>query len=219
MKIKKMVDLSQDLFHQCPVLPSFEPPHFSYDCIGPRDGWKLERVNMNLHQGTHMDAPAHLVDFDLTLDQYSVEQFQGRLVLVDCREKQPLSPILINDLEPYQEQLGSDAVVVLNTGWGQKRAWTKEYIFQSPYLSNEAARWLVDRRVRGVGIDHFSIGGTVPENEETHRILLGAKVWIAEGLEIDHDALAQGEWYLFAMPLKIRDSSGAPARVVAVQYE
>lgn len=218
VKIERMIDLSQDLYHQCPVLPDFEPPIFTFDCIGPRDGWKLERVNMNLHQGTHMDAPAHLAQFHKTLDQYEVSRFQGELVLIDCRDKQPSAPITVEDLNPQSDDLKSESVVLFATGWGQKRAWTKEYIYQSPYLSNEAASFLAKKGVCGVGIDHFSIGGTVEENEETHRILLAAGIWIAEGLEIPFDELAQGSWHVFALPIKVRDSSGAPARVVAIQY-
>ncbi|MCG7407236.1 cyclase family protein [Paenibacillus sp. ACRRX] len=216
--IKKMIDLSQDIYHLCPVLPAFEPPKLDYICVGPRDGWKLEQITMNLHTATHMDAPAHMGEFEKTLDQFPIDQFQGKMVLVDVSSKIAGEQIAVSDIIPYSKQLTADSIVLFYTGWGEKRAWTKEWIYESPYLSNEAARYLIDNQVKAVGIDHFSIGGTGHDNEETHRILLGAGIWIAEGLQLNDTELLQGDWHVFAMPVKIRDSSGAPARIVALQW-
>ncbi|PYI55146.1 cyclase family protein [Paenibacillus flagellatus] len=219
MRIANMIDLSQELYHNCPVLPEFEPPKLDYLLVGARDGWTLERVTMNLHSGTHMDAPAHLGDFSLTLDRIPVERFQGEALFVPLNGKREGEPITAADLEPYRERMHDGTVVLLYTGWGEKRSWSKEWVYGSPYLSNEAARLLVAGGVRGVGIDHFSIGGTGDENRETHRILLGASIWVAEGLQLNDPELAEGSWHVFAMPVKIRDSSGAPARVVAIRTE
>lgn len=219
LNITRMVDLSQELYHLCPVLPDFEPPKMDYICVGPRDGWKLEQVTMNLHTGTHMDAPAHLGEYSKTLDQFPVDAFQGRMVFIPLQDRGKGYPIGRSDLEPYAAQLNSDAIVLLYTGWGKKRGWTREWIYESPYLSNEGARYLAECGVKAVGIDHFSIGGTGKENEETHRIVLGADMWVAEGLQLDDPALREGDWHVMAMPLKIRDSSGAPARIVAIQWE
>ncbi|MBN3522400.1 cyclase family protein [Paenibacillus apiarius] len=219
LNISRMVDLSQELYHLCPVLPDFEPPKMDYICVGPRDGWKLEKITMNLHTGTHMDAPAHLGEFELTLDRIPVGQFQGRMVFVPLQDRGAKHPIGRADLEPYAAQLDEHSIVLLYTGWGEKRGWTKEWIYESPYLSNEGARYLAERGIKAVGIDHFSIGGTGEENEETHRIVLGANIWVAEGLQLNDPALREGEWHVMALPLHIRDSSGAPARVVAFQWE
>lgn len=219
MRIVSMIDLSQELYHNCPVLPDFEPPKIDYVLVGARDGWTLERITMNLHTGTHMDAPAHLGDYTLTMDRIPVERFQGKAVFIPLSHKQAGEAITAADLEPYRERMDDETVVLLYTGWGEKRGWSKEWVYGSPYVSNEAARLLVDCGIRGVGIDHFSIGGTGEENEETHRILLGAPVWVAEGLQLNDPALAAGNWHVMAMPLKIKDSSGAPARVVAFRTE
>lgn len=217
MRITRMVDLSVDLYHNCPVLPQFAPPKLDYIQIGPRDGWNLEQVTMNLHTGTHMDAPAHMAHFRKTLDQFAVIEFQGNMVFVPCNHKQAGEPITVEDLKPYEDRLNGESVVILYTGWGEKRSWTKEFIFESPYLSNEGAAYLAQKGIRGVGIDHFSIGGTGEENEETHRLILEAGIWVAEGLILNDPALREGKWLVMALPLKFRETGGAPARVVALQ--
>jgi arylformamidase len=219
MPVTRMVDLSQEIYHNCPVLPEFTPPRIDYLLVGPRDGWNLEQITMNLHTATHMDAPAHLADFRQTMDVLPVMDFQGPLILAELTHKMPGEPVTVSDLLPYDGQLTRDSIVFLHTGWGAKRSWTKEFIYESPYLSNEAAQYMVDRGIRGIGIDHFSIGGTGPDNEETHRILLRSGMWIAEGLQLDAPELACGVWHVMALPLKIRESSGAPARIVAFQWE
>lgn len=219
MRISRMIDLSQEIYHNCPVLPEFAPPKIEYLRIGPRDGWTVEQLTTNLHTATHMDAPAHMAIFRTTLDEIPVERFQGQLVLIPVNDKGPSEPVTVSDLEPYADRLNEDAVVFLYTGWGEKRAWTEEFIFKSPYLSNEGAQYLVDKKVRGIGIDHFSIGGTVDENYETHRIILNANIWIAEGLQLNDPALQQGSWHVMSLPLKVRESSGAPARIVAFQCD
>ena len=220
LRITKVIDLSQDLYHNCPVLPEFDPPKFEYILLGARDGWTLEKVTMNLHTGTHMDAPAHLGDYSLTLDRIPPERFQGKALYISLSgQKNAGEPIRADELAPYTGMMDEETVVLLYTGWGEKRSWSKEWVFGSPYLSNDAARLLAERKIRGVGIDHFSIGGTGDDNMETHRILLGANIWVAEGLQLNEPELAEGSWHVFAMPVKIRESSGAPARVVAFRME
>lgn len=218
MAITRMLDLSQELYHNCPVLPVFDPPKVELLKVGPRDGWLVEQITMNLHTATHMDAPAHMVHFRKTLDTIPVDQFQGKALYISLNGKKPSEPITVADLEPYINQMNSETIVLLYTGWGEKRDWTTEWIYQSPYLSPEGAQLLVEKGVRAVGIDHFSIGGTVDQNEETHRILLGAGIWVAEGLQLNFSELNDGAWHVMALPVKIRESSGAPARVVAFQW-
>ena len=99
-----------------------------------------------------------------------------------------------------------------------KRAKTDEWKFHSPYLAPDGAAWLVEHKIRGVGIDHFSIGGTrEPGNARTHEILLGAGVWIVEELCLRdgwQTVLSQATFQ--ALPIFARGFSGAPCRAVLV---
>jgi arylformamidase len=90
--------------------------------------------------------------------------------------------------------------------WGSD-AFAPDYI----YLTREAARFLVMRRVRTVGIDYLSIG-SMDDGAETHRELLEAGVCIIEGLDLA--SVTEGAYDLVCLPLKIQDGDGAPARVV-----
>jgi arylformamidase len=69
------------------------------------------------------------------------------------------------------------------------------------------ARRLASRGTVLAGIDTLSIG-----DDEVHRILLGAGVWIVEGLALE--AVEPGDYDLACLPLNIPGVEGAPARAL-----
>jgi kynurenine formamidase len=88
---------------------------------------------------------------------------------------------------------------------------------RSPRLDPSGATWLVEKRARGVGIDHFSIGGMVPENDRTHEILLGAGILIVEELAFPDELMSMPMPVDFmALPINLRGHSGAWCRPVVV---
>lgn len=85
----------------------------------------------------------------------------------------------------------------------------------SPFVDPDGARWLVAQGVRGVGIDHYSIGGLGPRNAETHTVLLGAGVWIVEELKFTAEVFMLPQPVKFwALPLNWPGCSGAFCRPV-----
>lgn len=218
MRVKRVLDLTRTMTHNQPNLPIFPAPRIELIAIGPKDGWNMERLTITTHQGTHMDAPWHLNGCgSKTIDEIPAGEFQGEAVVVDLRHKGPRGPIIAADLEPYRFQQGQIALLV--TGWDDRVAWSDEWLYQSPFLAPDGARYLVDRGVRGVAMDHFSIGGTGDDNEKTHRTLLENQVWIAEYLAIPGALFERQTWHMFALPLKLERASGAQARIIAVEYE
>lgn len=116
-----------------------------------------------------------------------------------------------------------EKIVLLATGWGEKRGRADEWWFHSPHLSPDGARFLVENGARAVGIDHFSIGGaTEPANAQTHDILLRSGLWIAEELAFPPAIFAvEMPFHFQALPLNLRGEngtqiSGAPCRPVAM---
>jgi arylformamidase len=74
------------------------------------------------------------------------------------------------------------------------------------------ARHLAESGVRTVGIDYLSIGPYGSDGHETHRILLGAGVWVIEGLNLQ--SIEPGEYEMMCLPLRIEGGDGAPARAL-----
>ena len=93
------------------------------------------------------------------------------------------------------------------------RCWTTDaFVEDFVYISAEAARWLAARRVRTIGVDYLSVGGYKKDGRETHQALLGAGIWVIEGLNLDR--VGPGPVDLICLPLKLVGTDGAPARAL-----
>ena len=72
---------------------------------------------------------------------------------------------------------------------------------------------LVDKGIRCVGVDYLSVGAFKGDGDETHKILLGASVWIVEGLDLAD--VPAGPVDFVCLPMKLIGADGAPARAIA----
>jgi len=217
MRPSRIIDLSEALYHNCPSNPAFPPCEVSTKMLHPVSGWCTEELCLFTHVGTHVDAPYHRFPTGVRLDKIPLDRLVCQAVCVAADEIDPGAPIGVEVLDERAERLEPGDALLLRTGWGDKRANTEEYLYRSPWLSQEVAEWAVARGLAGVGIDHFSVGGAQPQNAAIpHDILLGAGLWVAEGLYIPPELTQMGSFLLVVAPLLITDASGAPARVLAL---
>ena len=218
-KVKKMLDLSQPVYHACPGWPTYKPTVVSYEAQHVTHGFEAERIEFNAHTGTHMDAPYHFCPDKTKLDEMDIRLFQGRAVPFDLRGIGQMA-IEAKHLEACGTDIGKDDYALLYTGWAQKRGLTKEYYFEWPYVTEGAAQWLVDKGIKGVCIDGMSVGGW-PEGTGAppHAVLLGNEIVVIEELYMDEELLKEKEWFLVGAPIKLQGFSGAPTRVVVMTFE
>lgn len=213
----RIYDLSEPLYHNCPGNPAFPPFELSTKMLHAVSGWCAEELRTFTHVGTHVDAPYHRLAAGRKLDEIPIESLVCRATCVDATGVAAGAPIGVEVLASKAEGLPPGSAVLFRTGWGQKRANDEEYLFRSPWVSAGAARWLVDHGMAGAGIDHFSIGGAQEANVTVpHDILLGAGLWLLEGLLIPEELPALDSFLLVTAPLRLLGTSGAPARVLAL---
>ena len=215
---QKFYDLSQPVFANCPCWISHEMVDVKLVENHPAHGDVVERFAMDFHTGTHLDAPYHFCPEGQTIDQIPVENFQGHAVIADLRgQLGPAEPILARHLEPYADRVKEGDILMICTGWGQKRALTKEYCHDWPYISEEAAQWMTAKKLKGVSTDGLSVGGWYEgTGRPAHVELLSHGVWALEETILPDELVEVGECHLFAFPVKFQGFSGAPARAVAV---
>jgi arylformamidase len=211
----RLIDLSQPLFDAAPNCPVHPPVSFRRTADHAQGGWRMEKIAMATHTGSHLDAPLHKIAGGKSITDLPLETFAGLARIADLRGLAPDAPITPGMLAPLLKGLAHRDVVLLATGWGHKRAKTDEWLHHSPFLAPDGARWLVEHGVRGVGIDHYSIGGGGPLNEETHTILLGAGVWVVEELRFPVEVFSLPQPVKFwALPMNWPGCSGAFCRPV-----
>ncbi len=214
---RRVHDLSADLVSEMPVWPSSPPPLFEPVGVFARDGYSIERVTCLTHTGTHMDAPYHFLEHGASVDQIPAERLVGRAAVLDVRADLVGSEVGPEVVKRHWPKTFRPEIVLLETGWSRERAPTRRYLYEFPGITPEAAAWVADQGIRGIGIDTLGIDPYANSRFEAHKVLLGRGIWILEAL--DHlDELREGQAYtLVAAPLKIRGASGAMARVFALE--
>ncbi len=215
--MKTVFDLTQSIIEGGYNNPAFDDGKvevcMDYDPVG----WHAEIYTAATHVGTHIDAPMHKLEGGRPLSEYPLERFFGKAVFLDMRSLAPDAPINAAMLAAAGDRILPGSILILFTGWPRYRTPGSKstYIDHSPWLTPDGAKYLVEKGISAVGIDHFSIAGRQPEVDETHSVLMNADILIIEGLAIPDGVLNGSEWSVIALPLKLEGCSGAPARVLA----
>jgi kynurenine formamidase len=180
------------------------------------DGYTAERIDLNSHTGTHLDAPFHFFPEKAAIDEIPIERFIGRAHIVNLDGIAPRTGIGEQHLRSYLPRVERDDIVLINTGWHKKRALSQEYYHDWPYLSGEGAGLLLEKKIKGVGIDGMSLGGWYEgTGRPCHEILLGNDVWILEEICFPDELLSHETCILTAVPLKLKGFGGSPVRAFA----
>lgn len=213
----RLIDLSQPIQPDGPNCPAHPPIRYNLKLQHPKDRWQLEVFSFAAHTGSHIDAPLHRLAGAASIDALPLEHFLGPAYIANLRPLQPqelISPEKIAAALPHP--LPPSSIVLMATGWGDIRGRNERWLYQSPKLTPAAAEWLVAQKIRGLGIDHWGIGGWDPENDEAvHAILLGAGVWILEELRLPPEICSLPmPQTLLALPIHLEGASGAWCRPV-----
>jgi len=171
------------------------------------DSATLSFLQMGAHSGTHMDAPAHFISGGNTIDQIPLDAVMGRARVIDIR-----SAVSIEPAELARHRIRRGERILFRTK-NSRRCWRDDtFVEDFVYISPSAAAFLAERRVRLVGVDYLSVGAFHKDGRETHLALLGAGIWIIEGLNLS--TVRPGPVDLVCLPIKLLGAEGAPARVV-----
>ncbi|MGC6429879.1 MAG: cyclase family protein [Jejuia sp.] len=182
-----------------------------------KDGWNATTLTFYSHCGTHMDAPFHFNVSNQTIDEIDVSNFVGCAWVVDARDVGSKGLVTVNHIPEHilNKFVAGDSLIIW-TGWSQF-AGTLKYRDELPRISEELAYWCIDNKVKMIAVEPPSVAdvNNLQEVTKIHEILLEGVV-IVEGLT-NIDKLKSDCVELVALPLKIEDGDGAPARVIAIE--
>lgn len=170
----------------------------------------VSRIAMGLHTGTHVDAPYHFLAEGSKVNEMSLKVLIGRAYVVHLPDVDCITAAVLEQAEipPRTRRL------LFKTR--NSEYWKDHRLgFQTDFvaLSEDGARYLVERGVRLVGVDYLSVApfnNSVP----THQVLLNAGIIVVEGLDLSK--VAQGRYALYCLPLNLVGAEGAPARAILV---
>jgi kynurenine formamidase len=181
------------------------------------DGWNASYYRIYSHVGTHMDAPFHFEVSDQTIDQVPVGRFITPAWIVDARDAGPKGLVELRHLGALLAEFKPGESLIIKTGWSEKLG-SDAYRDDLPRISKELAEWCVLNRVNILAVEPPSVADVNNMEEVTmiHQILLGGDVIIVEGLT-NLEEISKNKVTLIAMPIKVKNGDGAPARVVAIE--
>lgn len=176
-----------------------------------RDGVRDSVITFGTHTGTHVDAPAHFLKDGKTIDEISLDRLIGGAVVIDLVTV--VENISEDDLKRHEFHEGD--IVLFRTA-NSAAGVTDEYNRDFIYLDPSGARYLVEKKVKAVGIDYLGIergdaGHTV------HTTLMQADIAIIEGIRLYH--VQPGVYFMICLPLAIIGLDAAPARAILMTEE
>ncbi len=208
----KLVDLTHLISPNMPVYPGTEQPVFTTGCSIDEIGFLEKKITLYSHTGTHIDAPAHLLKGHKTLDMLAIDHFYGPALMLTF-DNLSAKTIGVKDLEPYQDRIKEIDFLLLYTGWSQY--WgSDKYFTNYPVLSVEAAHWLSNFGLKGLGLDTISADTADSQEYLIHKALLQKDTIIIENLT--HLADLPCDQFVFScFPMSFEDADGSPVRAVA----
>ena len=173
------------------------------------DGFTLSAFSLGAHSGTHIDAPMHFIRDGAPIDRVPLDPLIGPARVIDI----PDAVQSIDAAELNRHKWRGASRVLFRTR-SSVRGWMHSPTFHHDfaYIAPDAAQLLADAGVKLVGIDYLSaekFGAAAPL---THRILLGKRIPIVEGLALE--AIRAGDYDLIVLPMKVGGHEAAPARAV-----
>ena len=211
------IDFTHIINASMPTFPGTPAPELTTVATVPANYYRETKLQLYSHMGTHIDAPAHIIENGRTLDQFPAEHFIGSAVVIPCAPKHMLDetyPIIdISALEPYMEAAESADFLIFSTGWESKWNDASAYIKNYPILAPDIAFFAATRHKKGIGVDTLSPDR--PDKLHFHRAFLSSE----EGVIIENlcnlASVPAGELFpLCALPLLFENADGAPARVI-----
>lgn len=215
----RLVDLSMTIEEGMQTFPTHWHPFVEISQLGRHgiEDRETRKLVLGTHTGTHIDAPRHFIPGGMSVDELALETMTGPATVADLTHVEPSSAVSAADLAATIGDRPRERVL-LRFDW-DRHLGTLRYYRDLPFLSPEAASWLVNEGCRLLGMDtpmadDPANGRGSPNDSPIHKILLGSNIVLVEYM-INLSELTAPIVDLVVAPLKVRGGDGAPARAFA----
>jgi kynurenine formamidase len=234
----KLLDMTYTFDENSIYWPTANSFHLKKVADGKVEGGWYYRSNdygASEHGGTHVDAPCHFAEAGDPVDQIPLHRWIGPAVNIDVTakcEKNRDYLLTTEDIKNWEKKYGkipANAWVIMYTGIDTRFYPDHKKVLGTdkkgpgavaelhfPGFSPESVSFLLkERDITGIAIDTPSIDRGQSKDFKTHQILGAANKPAVENIA-NLDKLPPKGAMLYVMPMKIKDGSGAPARIFAV---
>ncbi|MGX7030707.1 cyclase family protein [Vagococcus zengguangii] len=198
-------DLSHHINQKMPIYPGDKPVILYKDATLTKEGYETYFVSGNLHVGTHLDVPRHIIEDSRFVSYFEIDRFIGRAILLDVRGQ-----LEIDYKEEYEVLINYGDIIVLYTGY-DKYYGESVYFDEHPVITKAFVDFMISKKIKLLGMDMPS-----PDYApyERHQELLGADICLLENLTNLECLVGIDNIELYAVPLKL-DAEASPVRAFA----
>lgn len=190
----KIIDISREVL-SCPVFPGDPMANLErIKSIGDDCQYNLGKIEMCLHNGTHMDAPLHFLSDEKDITEIPHEAFFGPCVVVEANVEM-ITGAFVEEYFPRNAK----RILVKSCGKAVFHESAASAVAQMGYYL--------------VGTDSMTVE---PEGSDgrTHRMFLMDNIALLENLDLSN--VKKGDYFLSAAPIKIKGAEAAPVRAFLV---
>jgi arylformamidase len=205
----KIFDISMPVYSGMVVYPGDPDVSIRKNKTFRKDSVLVSNIAMGLHTGTHIDAPLHYLPEGKAIDEIPLESLTGNALVCDLSSVNDC--IRATNLQKFLIEKGDIVFLKTKNSANKGKKFSKKYV----YLDETGADYLIEKKVKAVGIDCLSIEKFSSGDAIVHKKLLGKEIPIIEGLVLGH--VAAGRYLTHCAPLKIMGAEASPARCVLVQ--
>jgi len=204
----KIYDISMEIHENMPVYNNLEEKKPKIEVkrdFETSNGYE-SKIEMDMHTGTHLDMPLHMIEGGKTLDYLDLYKVVTKCKVFDFTDVD--SMITQKELESKKIEEGDFIILKTNN------AFADDVDFEFIYLEKSGAKYLADKNIKGVGIDALGIERS-QKDHATHNTILEKDIVIVEGLSLRD--VKEGEYLFIGAPLKIKGVEAAPLRALLIE--
>jgi len=169
----------------------------------------MSRIEMDSHDGTHIDSPLHFIKGGSTIDEMPISTAVGPARVIEIKNEKEIT---VEELEPYRIRKGERILfkTINSPRVYAARVYKGDYVAITP----DSANYLADIGISLVGLDYLTIAGIdPPENINTvHLAFLSNGIYILEAINLD--GVNPGDYELICLPLRLDKGDAGPCRAV-----
>ena len=215
----RLIDLSHEIEHgmvtyrglPVPTISDWLSREASAARYAPGTTFQIGKIDMLANTGTYIDAPFHRYASGADVAGYALEAVADLPGVVFRALKRQSRAI---DVEFFSGREVRGQAVLVHTGWDANWRTDTYAGGRHPFLTRDAADYLVKAGARIVGIDSLNIDDDKDGARPAHTILLGAGVAIVEHMT-NLAALPDGDFTFFAVPPRVKGMGSFPVRAFA----
>jgi arylformamidase len=206
--VSRLIDISMPVSSGTPAWPGSPGARTNQlKSLAAGDEANATLLEMDVHTGTHLDAPSHMLREGATIDEHSLDTGVGVATVADTGSARAIDAEVLANLG-----LPDDCRrLLLRTQNSRRPELQQQFSPDYAALTLSGAEWVVERGIALVGIDYLSIQ-LFDDPTETHHVLFRAGVTILEGLRLE--AVEPGDYGLACLPLRVSGVEASPARAV-----